>query len=131
LWRIGIPQGSTWSQRKILKLRESARNFIKFEVGDGKDIHLWMDRWHPVGILNENYGFRVIYNAQSNLDAGLSTVLINGNRVWKPTRSEDLAEIQGRLLEISIGACDKLIWIISKKKKYSSSDTWEAIRMKN
>jgi hypothetical protein len=87
--------------------------------------------WHPVGILNENYGFRVIYNAQSNLDARLSTVLINGNRVWKPTRSEDLAEIQGRLLEISIGACDKLIWIISKKKKYSSSDTWEAIRMKN
>jgi hypothetical protein len=43
--------------------------------------------WYPVGILNENYGFRVIYNAQSNLDARLSTVLINGNRVWKPTVS--------------------------------------------
>jgi len=35
------------------------------------------------------------------------------------------------LSEISIGACDKLIWIISKKKKYSRSDTWEVIRMKN
>lgn len=30
-----------------------ARNFLKFEVGDGKSIHLWMDWWHPDGILYE------------------------------------------------------------------------------
>lgn len=41
------------SWRKLLKVRDMARNFLKFEVGDGKSIHLWMDWWHPDGILYE------------------------------------------------------------------------------
>lgn len=59
-WRIGISQNSSWSWRKILRLREAARDFIKFEVGDGKNIHMWLDNWHPAGILLEEYSFMVI-----------------------------------------------------------------------
>jgi len=29
------------------------RNFIKFEIGDGNDIHIWLDWWHSAGILYE------------------------------------------------------------------------------
>lgn len=38
--------------------------------------------------------------------------------------------IQGRLSEVAIGECEKPMWVISKKKKYTSSETWEEIRMK-
>jgi hypothetical protein len=42
-------------------MRDTAKAFLKFEVGDGKHIHLWMDNWHPYGALFEKYGYQVIY----------------------------------------------------------------------
>jgi len=37
-WTVKIPQESTWGWREILKLRDEARKFIRFEVGDGETI---------------------------------------------------------------------------------------------
>ena len=65
-----------------------------------------MDLWHPARILLEKYGYRVVYDAQSRVDAKLSFVIYNGDRLWRPTRSEALVEIQSRLSEIRLG----LIW---------------------
>ena len=43
LWSVGIPQNCSWYWGKILKLRDIAKKFLRFEVGDGKTIHLWLD----------------------------------------------------------------------------------------
>jgi hypothetical protein len=67
-WLVSIPQVCTWSWRKLLKLRDEARHFIKFSVGDGSKIHMWFDDWHPNGVLHSNYGPHVVYDAQSKLD---------------------------------------------------------------
>lgn len=45
-------------------------------------------------------------------------------------RSDALVEIQGRLLEVKLDACDTPVWLISRKQKYTSSDAWEEIRGK-
>lgn len=84
--------------------------------------------WHPAGVLLEKYGHRAVYDAQSRLEARLSTVLINGVWCQRPARSDALVEIQGRLPEIKIGDCDTPIWSASKKGSYVSSDTWEILR---
>lgn len=72
-----IPQQCSWCWRKILKLIKPARKFIKFKVGSVYDIYLWLDNCHPSGILYEKNGFRVVYDARSNLDTKLSDVLVN------------------------------------------------------
>lgn len=72
---------------------------------------MWLDSWDPAGILFEKYGYKIIYDSHSTLDARLSTVLINGTWSWKPARSYALEEIQGRLSEVNIGACDNPIWV--------------------
>ena len=41
-WTVKIPQECTWSWRAILNLRDGARKFIRFEVGDGKTIFFGM-----------------------------------------------------------------------------------------
>jgi hypothetical protein len=45
---------------EMLKLRETSKEFIKFSVGDGKSIHLWMNWWLRDGVLYDKYGFRAV-----------------------------------------------------------------------
>jgi hypothetical protein len=129
-WSICIPQDCSWSWRKLLKLRDIAKLFLKFNVGDGSTIHMWVDNWHPTGVLSEQYGLRVVYDAQSRLEAKLSTVLLNGDWCWCPATSDALVEIQSSLSEIKIGACDKPIWSASRKGFYVSFDTWDALSLR-
>jgi hypothetical protein len=49
---------------RILKLREVAKRFLKFKVGDGSRIFLWLDDWHLDGCLLDKYGHRVVYDAR-------------------------------------------------------------------
>ncbi|KAK3199256.1 hypothetical protein Dsin_022671 [Dipteronia sinensis] len=69
-WQVSIPQICTWSWRKLLKLRDEAKHFVSFDVGNGKNIYLWFDACHPDVVLYKKYGCRVIYDAHSKLEAG-------------------------------------------------------------
>lgn len=111
-----------------MKLRDLAKKFLQFKVGDGENIFLWLDCWHLNGVLLEKYGFRIFYDSGSRLRAKLSSVIKNRNRCWPPARSEDLVCILSVLPEMDIGESDMPIWNISKKGIYSCSKTWEAIR---
>jgi hypothetical protein len=111
-----------------LSLRSTATEFIKFEVGDGKLIHLWLDNWHPFGPLYERYGFRIIYDSHSTLEAKMNSVIRNGRWSWKPARSEEFVEIQSKLPDVPLGNVDKPIWTLSRKGVYVSADTWEFMR---
>ena len=113
-WSVSIPQKCSWCWRKLLKLRDTTKAFLRFEVGDGKNIHLLMDFWHPAGILLEKYGYRAIYFSQNSVKAKLSSIIHNGDLFWRPARFEALAEIQARLVEISLGSSDKPIWTASR-----------------
>jgi hypothetical protein len=54
---IGISQNSSWRWMKLVKLPILAKHFLKLDVEDGENIHLWLDHWHPCGILFDTYGF--------------------------------------------------------------------------
>jgi hypothetical protein len=66
IWRLKIPQNCSWCWRMILKMRDVPKKFLRFMVGDGNNIHLWLDWWHPDGILFERYGYRVVYDTRRN-----------------------------------------------------------------
>jgi hypothetical protein len=92
-WNVKLPQDCSWTWRKLLRIQNLARDFLKFEVGDGHGIHLWHEYWHPCGPLLESFSFRVIYDSQSSIDAKVASVLKNGNWHWKPARFEELVTI--------------------------------------
>lgn len=114
----------------MLKLRGIARSFIKFEVGDGMNIHLWYDLWHPYGVLIEMYGHRIVYDANNQLDSKLASILSNRAWCWKPAQSENLVDIQCRLPEVPLGLVDKPMWTIARKGSFACSDTRDFFRGK-
>ena len=79
-WIVRIPQEFTWNWRAVLKLRDEARKFIRFEVGDGKTIFLWHDLWRPTRALVQRFGSHVIYDAASNPKAKMDSML--KNKTW-------------------------------------------------
>jgi hypothetical protein len=81
-WLLKIPQDTSWIWMKTLNLRDIAKNLLKFKVGDGKRIFLSLDLWHPDGILYDLYGYRVIYDAKSKMDAKLSSVIRDQYWFW-------------------------------------------------
>lgn len=91
---------------------------------------MWLDNWHPFGSLYEKFGFRVIYDAHSTLNATFNSVIKKGDWCWKPTRSEDLVAIQSRLPDVHLGDVDKPIWTITSKCVYESVGTWNYMRNK-
>lgn len=128
-WQVGIPHPCPWSWRKLLKLREIAKEFIRFKIGDGSKTFLWFDNWHPDGCLIEKYGFRVIYDAGSHKEAKVSSIIRNGNLFWHGARSDSIVAIQSKLPEVVIGDADMPLWN-SKKGVYSCADAWEILRDK-
>ena len=56
-----------------------AKRYLSFKVGDGSSISLWLEDWHPDGILFDKYGFRVVYDSRIRIDAKLSSVMKNGD----------------------------------------------------
>jgi hypothetical protein len=112
--------------RKLLNIRDIAKQFLRLEVGNGENLHLWLDFWHPDGILINKYGYRVVYDAHSRMEAKLSSVIHNGDWFWRHTRSK----IQARLPKVNLGFVDIPIWTAPRKGVFVSSDTWEVFREK-
>jgi hypothetical protein len=90
---------------------------------------MWLDNWHLLGALVERFGFRIVYDSHSSkLDAKLNSVLKNGVWCWRPAHSENLVEIQSKLLEVQLGLVDKPISSIARSGTFVSADTWNHLR---
>lgn len=49
IWIFNCGQSASWTLWKILKLKDQIQLFIKYELGNGKDIFVWLDNWHSIG----------------------------------------------------------------------------------
>lgn len=52
---------------------------IKSVVRDGRETFLWLDQWHPLGILFQRYEERVV----RNLDRSLRAKVFSEQRIFK------------------------------------------------
>jgi hypothetical protein len=72
-------------------------SILKFKVGNGSRIFMWLDVWHPDGCLLDKYGPRTVYEVGNSLDAKLSTIICNGEWYWPHARSDRIVDLQSKL----------------------------------
>jgi hypothetical protein len=110
-----VPCNSSWTCRKILKLRDAARPYIQHKI-EGDCLFLCHDSWQSGWASISKIGQRLIYEAASSFDAKISSDIKDGQWRWKPDRSEDLMLVQSKLFQVEnknrdsvIGSCLNLV----------------------
>ncbi|KAF5197857.1 hypothetical protein FRX31_012556, partial [Thalictrum thalictroides] len=77
-WNMKVPGECSWVWRNILYMRETAKKFIKYIVGNGETISLWNDPWCQGQLLCDNV--EAINLLSFPPDATVSLLIDNG--VW-------------------------------------------------
>lgn len=80
LWYVKPPQNSSWTLRKLFKLRETVHPLIKHVIVDGKETFLWLDNRHPLVPLYKRFGDEVVQNIGNALLAKwtVSSLMVSG-----------------------------------------------------
>lgn len=121
----------SWMWRKILKVRNLARNFCKVEVHNGEKTSFWYDHWSPMGCLRDVLGPR------GQIDMGIgqfdSVKTACTKRRRRNHRSNDLIQIEDHLRMLTRTEEEDIVLWKGKndvyKAKFTARDTWNHIRV--
>ncbi|XP_028127266.1 uncharacterized protein LOC114323787 [Camellia sinensis] len=105
-----MPSDPSWVWRKLLSLRDLIFPIIKFKLGNGENVFLWHDNWHPFGSLLLRYGPRILYD--TNL----------------PDNSKEIQEWIAATppsLKPSLDSPDIPVWSLTADGSFSIHSAWE------
>ena len=131
VWEVRCPGDCSWSWRKILGLRCLVRRLMQFRVGNGEDISLWFDYWHPLGPLVEVFGRRIIYDSGFGLHARVADVVQGRDWAWPRSLTGNWMDIISGIpasFRPNNSQADTLCWVEDSRGAFSIRNAWEALR---
>ena len=88
-WDVSIPKKASWGWKGILTLRHVALPHIKFLIGNGHLMKLWINPWLNGGLLKDCYGAQAVYNTGMSTNIRVSFFLQHdGWNFPSPTTNE-------------------------------------------
>ena len=131
VWGCRCFADSSWTWRKILKLRSAAIQFIRYVVGDGSSVYVWHDNWHPLGPLKTRFGARIIYDASSTEWAVMADYVDTTGWIKPNVVSPGLIAVVNNWPNYvpDMGMKDNVEWVLTHDKKYSLRSAWNGIRI--
>ncbi|KAF5195240.1 Ribonuclease h domain [Thalictrum thalictroides] len=107
-----------------MKERYNAVHFIQYQLGDGNNTSLWLDPWHPSGILHDQFPIPLLYDSTCFRDAKVASIIQSGKWQIPEHLAMHLQPIMHNLAQVPIGECqDEPVWTISLKGEYRLKDT--------
>ena len=129
-WTIPEPQSASWCWRYILRSRAKARLFAFHIVGNGTNTRFRLDRWHPLGVLEDRFPDSLRYDSYLPREARVSNCIVQG--AWRiPSHViPHVRDIYEALDQVPIHSthADKLVWSPSLDGEFSIKSTYHALR---
>lgn len=133
-WTMKIPTDCSWFWRNILKLRDQAKDFISYRIGNGKSISFWLEPWWRGNCIASSPTDSIIANSGSNAAATVGDHISSGG--WSlPQASIHRtrgAQIHSNWLDsfdfpvFDLSKDDVILW--NGMPKLTSHDLWDSIR---
>ncbi|XP_010530574.2 PREDICTED: uncharacterized protein LOC104807150 isoform X3 [Tarenaya hassleriana] len=134
-WGLKAHQNVSWNLRKLLQMRNQAREFIGVKLGNGRDTSFWYDSWLDIGPLIVFIGETGPGLLRLPKSATVADAVRNGNWSLPPARSNRIQELHLKLLELNPptndAGPDLPTWRHmggTRKTFFSSRQTWEQLR---
>ncbi|XP_028099520.1 uncharacterized protein LOC114299050 [Camellia sinensis] len=127
-WRVKVPSDPYWVWRKILSLRPLVFPLIKHIIGDGGNVFLWHDNWHPLGSLYDRFGARIIHTLPDN--SKVNVIVENNSWKWPRAASQVLKELIDSTPPSLVPrhATNRIVWLPATDGKFSINSTWNPWR---
>lgn len=133
IWTIKLPNDCSWPWRKLLKLRAITEPHIRSILGSGNNTHLWLDNWHPNGVLIQRYVEQIRCDSKLDRLIKVNKILSNGEWCLFPTVSTYIVEVWSLLHTIetlNLDDMDIVVWKPNLNGEFSTSSMWNFLRDK-
>ena len=131
-WTVSTPQICSWNWRKLLKIRDLVRPFIKHVIGDGESTSFWHDHWHSYGPLSR-LGSSAISTSGIPLNALVSSIVVGESWYWPLPISSAIWDVVNNLdgLVPNSSCGDSFVWFASANGKFSTASAMDHLRIHN
>ncbi|GKC27774.1 RNA-directed DNA polymerase, eukaryota, reverse transcriptase zinc-binding domain protein [Tanacetum coccineum] len=133
-WDVQSDVNDSWMWKVILDLRRKYRPFIMHQIGNGKNVSVWYDKWDVEGPLCSMINKRAIYNARLSDNNTVADMIRDGVWQWPQewiSLFPRLCSIQCHVLQND--KCDKGVWktLNGLSKDFSVQQVWKDTRAVN
>ncbi|XP_059669363.1 uncharacterized protein LOC132314525 [Cornus florida] len=122
MWTLNFPQPCSWSWRKMLQLRHTAKGLIKHSIGNGVDTTFWWDNWAPGGPLSLRFPRSLMSDGGLHEDITVDNFITNNNWAFPIFLTNVIPEL-ANLPAPDSSTRDTKMWIASPTGQYSFSHT--------
>ncbi|CAA7037985.1 unnamed protein product [Microthlaspi erraticum] len=130
-WTCKVKQKHSWLANKLIKIRDTAYNWIKRRVGNGKNTRFWTDNWSPFGDLRNFLQSETTRRMRIGTLTTLNDLYSNGHWNLAPARSENQVILQSHLTTLSLSdtedyyewICDDVVWT-----KYLTGKMYDSLK---
>lgn len=96
-------------------------------IGNGNNTPLWLDKWHPKGILMKEYGEQIKYDMASHRLTSVASILQNGE--WCPSRAishvfTDVCSDLHAMEKLNSEDEDVVVWTGESNGIFSTKSAW-------
>ena len=133
IWEVQSYNTDSWCWKTILSLRQNVEDHIMYNVGDGKTISAWYDRWSNQQALAKSISRRVIHLAGFSDQSKLCDIINDNRWKWPDEWSRKYDVISNMSVPRLTQAPDKPIWITNNgnKVEFATSKVWNDVRQED
>ena len=110
IWEIEYNNSDSWGWKQLLLIRDKIRPYVKYSIGNGKNVFMWYDNWCHLGPIINIVQHSALYEARMGDNDKVSDLIDNGELAWPNEWNSRFPELQQINVPVISDSKDKVMW---------------------